>query len=287
MEVAGRTQQGRHGQSTSNTAVAVCVAVPAVFTVLLFAGTVAALLAGLGAEAAVAGADGGIQPLFGKACDLYESGDFASAEASLETIRASGVRNATVYYNLGNCYYKQGQMGRAVVNYRRALILAPRDGDARANLDLIRSSVGGGDTTAAYGLAVASALPVRLFSPKQLQFLFYVAYYFGAAFFLGTLFLRERSRRISIYGFVLSVVVAGLAFGFSRYVEARFTSSAEAVVVVDRAGLKSGPGPAFDEISTLPDGLELRQRARSGIWVEVQLPTGEVGWVREKDIETI
>jgi hypothetical protein len=166
-------------------------------------------------------------------------------------------------------------------------MLSPRDSDARTNLDLIRASVGSGDTTATYGMASATGFPMRLVSPRQLQALFYVAYYFAAAFFIGVLFLRERLRRIAIYALVLSVVVAGFALGFSRYGLSKFKSSADAVVVVDRAALKSGPGPAFDEISTLPDGLELRQRARSGIWVEVQLTTGEVGWVRGEDIETI
>jgi uncharacterized protein YgiM (DUF1202 family) len=61
----------------------------------------------------------------------------------------------------------------------------------------------------------------------------------------------------------------------------------EAVVIADRTELKSGPGNAFEELASLPDGSEVTLRARSGMWIEVKLPTGEVGWVREKDIETI
>lgn len=240
-----------------------------------------------GGGAVGAGAGQNTQSLFIRACDLYEAGDFASAGDDFEAIRATGLRNAVVEYNLGNCFYKQGQLGKAVVNYRRALMLSPRDGDARANLDLIRSVVGSGDTTVAYGAAGAGGFPMRLASPRQLQTLSYIAYYLAVVFFVGVLFLAERWRRVAIYGLILSAVVAGLGFGLSSHSLSKIQSSSDAVIIVDRAGLKSGPGPAFDEVSTLPDGLELRQRAKSGIWVEVQLPTGEVGWVRGEDIERI
>ena len=37
----------------------------------------------------------------------------------------------------------------------------------------------------------------------------------------------------------------------------------------------------------VPDGVEVSLKARSGIWVEVQLRTGEIGWIREQDVELI
>ena len=228
-----------------------------------------------------------LNALFEKACDLYEKGDFDSARVEFEAIESQGLRNASVYYNLGNCYYREGEIGRAVADYRRALMLAPRDGDIKANLALVRASAGSGDTTGTYGRGSVTGLPLRLVSPRQLQSTSYGAYYLASVFSLGVLFLRGRARRISAYGLVACVLVFALAFGLSRYGIAKFRSVSEAVIITDQAELKSGPGNAFQEISTLADGLELRLRARSGMWVEVQLPTGEVGWVREKDLETI
>ena len=241
------------------------------------------------ALAEVAGEPGGpsVDAMFREGCDLYEKVDFRSALADFEAIRDEGVRNATVYFNLANCYYRERQMGKAVANYRRALVLAPRDADARANLSLIRRSLGTADTTAAYAGRRGGAPGLSLFSPRQLQAIFLIAYYLAAVFLLGALFLNSSLRRAAIYALAASILLAGLAFALSRHSISRLKSVAEAVVIVDRAALKSGPGSAFDEISALPDGLELRQRARSGMWVEVQLPTGEVGWVRDADIETI
>ena len=188
MEIEEMVVRGDHGQSAGRMAIRKRVLAGVVVrrlvaariapsSLLLVAVAVIGLaclsVSGAGARAA-AGADQDIQSLFNKACDLYEAGDFASAGNDLEEIRATGRRNAVVYYNLGNCFYKQGQMGRAVANYRRALMLSPRDGDAAANLDLVRSAVGRGDTTAAYGAAGAAGFPARLASPRQLQVLSYI-----------------------------------------------------------------------------------------------------------------
>ena len=64
---------------------------------------------------------------FTAACDLYEAGDFASAAGNFEALIEDGVRDAPVFYNLANCYYKQDMVGKAVainpdgdlVRYRR------------------------------------------------------------------------------------------------------------------------------------------------------------------------
>jgi hypothetical protein len=223
---------------------------------------------------------------FREACDLYERGDFGGALSGFEAVKAEGIKSAAVYFNLGNCYYRQDQLGRSIANYRRALLLAPRDSDARTNLGLARASVYGGDSTATRSQGF-SALPLGLASPRQAQALFYVAYYLAAVFFLAVLFLGGTLRRRAFYGLVVAVVVAGVAFGLSRHSASKFTSAAEAVVVVDRVELKSGPGNAFEEVAVLPDGVEVSLRARSGMWVEVTLATGEVGWLRQDDIETI
>ncbi|MFO1492694.1 MAG: tetratricopeptide repeat protein [Kiritimatiellia bacterium] len=48
------------------------------------------------------------------------------------------MREAAVFYNLGNCEHRQGHPGRAVLNYRRAQHLDPADADIEANLRFVQ-----------------------------------------------------------------------------------------------------------------------------------------------------
>src|SRR5215469_5260146 len=68
---------------------------------------------------------------FDEANKLYEQGKYTEAANGYEKILQSGQVSAAVLYNLGNAFFKSGQLGRAIATYRRAQQLAPRDPDLR------------------------------------------------------------------------------------------------------------------------------------------------------------
>ena len=228
-----------------------------------------------------------INSLFDEACDLYEASEFEGALSIFESLISGGVVHPAVYYNLANCCYQQGEIGKALANYRRAHMLSPRDEDVRANLAFLRSSVGFQDTTGSFELGAVNRIPGEIASPKEWRIVFYGAYYLSILCFLGALFLGRRQRRKAIRILAVLVVVAIACWVIGAHDLSRFTAGAEGVVVMDRSEFMSGPGAAFDELVRLPDGVEVEIRARSGIWVEVQLRTGEIGWLREQNLETI
>ena len=47
--------------------------------------------------------------------------------------------SASVYYNLGNAYYRTGDMAHAILAYERAYLMEPGDADIRFNLQLART----------------------------------------------------------------------------------------------------------------------------------------------------
>lgn len=65
----------------------------------------------------------------------YDAGDYAGAIGMYEQLVNESVSNPAVYYNLGNAYYRKGDLGGAIANYERALALDPRMDQARHNLE--------------------------------------------------------------------------------------------------------------------------------------------------------
>ena len=64
--------------------------------------------------------------------------DYASAIQIYEALLKEG-EAAEVYYNLGNSYYKAGDIAKAILNYERALLIQPGNADIRANLEIARA----------------------------------------------------------------------------------------------------------------------------------------------------
>lgn len=64
-----------------------------------------------------------------------------AAEMYQAIVRSSSI-SAPLLYNLANSYAAQGKIGPAVLNYERALRLAPGDADTQANLEQVRKDAG-------------------------------------------------------------------------------------------------------------------------------------------------
>lgn len=67
----------------------------------------------------------------------YIKDDYTTAIQIYESLLKNG-ESADVYYNLGNSYYKIGEIAKAVLNYERALLMKPGNSDIRANLEVAR-----------------------------------------------------------------------------------------------------------------------------------------------------
>ena len=80
---------------------------------------------------------------FESANKLYEEGKFAEAASAYEKVLQGGQTSAALCFNLGNAFFKSGQIGRAIAAYRQAERLAPRDPDLRANLQFARNQTQG------------------------------------------------------------------------------------------------------------------------------------------------
>ena len=74
-----------------------------------------------------------------QADSAYVNNDFAGAVEMYEAILADEGQSSDIYYNLGNSYYKMDNIAKAILNYERALLLNPGDGDIRFNLELAHS----------------------------------------------------------------------------------------------------------------------------------------------------
>jgi len=69
----------------------------------------------------------------------YLEGRYGEASRGYEFLLEAGQVNGHIFYNLGNCYIRMGELGKAILQYRKASLLLPRDGDLKANLQYARS----------------------------------------------------------------------------------------------------------------------------------------------------
>lgn len=82
------------------------------------------------------------EPTFESANAAFADGRFDEARNAFAQLAARDGASVAILYNLGNAAFRAGRPGEAVLAYERALLLAPRDQDVRANLRQVRKAAG-------------------------------------------------------------------------------------------------------------------------------------------------
>jgi hypothetical protein len=223
-----------------------------------------------------------------EANERYQSGQFERAAELYETINAAGVQHSTVYYNLGNAYLQQGDLGRAILNYRRAQRLDPRDGDIANNLELARAQTidklqASGVEQLNFGQIVGDWITLEETTVLLLVFWFLICLSLS-------LYIVLPHRRSELVWLIISSVgltilmTAGLAS--SLYIE---DQTPTAVVVASQVDVTDGPGPA-DEFAvnfSLHAGAEVRIIDRRLGWRQIALPGDLDGWVPNNTLSLV
>jgi tetratricopeptide (TPR) repeat protein len=221
---------------------------------------------------------------------LYQDGDFEGALASYLRLVEAGFESGEVYYNIGNTYFKLGDIAQAILYYERARRLLPGDEDVQANLDLARSlTVDEIEPLPRFWLFSVVDWWVDLLPRTLLIAVVTVSYLVGTGVVL--LLILKRGVQVAAWGgriAVVSAVVFAL-FGLNLAVrEFDLGWAQEAVVLQLQVDVMSAP--LDDEtltVFTVHEGTKVRIDRLSEEWAEVVLEDGRVGWVPVGVLETI
>lgn len=223
---------------------------------------------------------------------FYETGQVAQAAQVYQQLVDQGFADSVLFYNLGNAYFKQGDYGRAILNYRRAQQMAPRDADIKANLDLARAqTVDQLETEDNAGLLNLMNQSVQeWFTLNELAMAALGAW----ILFMLILILYGSTRannawrrglRYALVATVLVLAVGILALGSSLYIA---NNQSEGVIIAPEVDITSGPGSQYLTEFTLHSGAEVNLIETRGNWVRLALPgSGSEGWVPAAAVEVL
>ena len=221
---------------------------------------------------------------------LYTAGHYTEAATIYEQLIAQGGRDSALYYNLGNSYYQQGDLGRAILNYQRAAQLAPRDQDIQANLTLARAQVVDAYPEVPAGPFDSLAKITSGWLTLNETAIIALFIWFALGFLVLTWQLLQpgklqNSIRTTALVLFLFVMVATLSLGsriLSEY------SQPEGIIVAPTVTVSSSPNEEQTTEIQLHSGAEVNLLETNGDWIRISIP-GDVleGWLPLDAVEQI
>ncbi|MCI5147153.1 MAG: tetratricopeptide repeat protein [Candidatus Electrothrix sp. AR3] len=216
--------------------------------------------------------------LFEQANIAQTQGDYAQAIAQYLTISRHGV-SASLLYNLANSYAVSGQIGLAVLNYERALRLAPGNPDILANLKQVRKEAGlyRQDRPLYICLAV-------LLGPDQWLLLFAVTLLLLAGTALAASLVKERRwgdvLRLAMIGSLVLMLLTlpPTLLGYRSWNDG---------VVLEEDRLLISPFAEAASASNIKAGQLVRPVRKHGEYVLVEDESGKSGWLEQGNLQRI
>ncbi|MGB3713463.1 MAG: tetratricopeptide repeat protein [Candidatus Promineifilaceae bacterium] len=221
---------------------------------------------------------------------LYDNDNLVEAIEIYEQLKAQGVHDSVVFYNLGNAYYRSGDLGRALTNYSRAAQLEPRDPDIKANLNLARSQISEPFIEDDPGFAgVLSRITDGWLSVNEAAMIALSLWFMAGLLFIGMRYTQDRDTRAGLQYAALLVILllllTGLSLSSRLYVE---QTHPEGVVVVPTIAVSSEPNDGFTTDIQLSSGAEVRFVETIGNWGRLAIPGDSIqSWIPLETVEMV
>ncbi len=225
--------------------------------------------------------------LFREANTAYTRGKYADARQRYEQIVVRGLHDERLYYNLGNTYFRQGQLGRAIWAYEKALRLAPDHTETKHNLVLARQTVKSRVRDKVIGAQKPGRWQrlVQYFSVTAAAGWFFSLWYLAFGLAVTVILLRPGVLRASLIGLAVLVLLVSMGFGQIYYARIQLAEGIHhAIVLDDKVGVREGPQAITKKSFDIHAGLKVQIAIREDQWVKIRLANGLEGWVRSASI---
>ncbi len=208
----------------------------------------------------------------------YSQGHYTEAIGIYEELLAEKGLSASLLYNLANSYAQAGMAGKAVLNYKKALLLSPGDSDILGNLDLVRKNQGLFQEEPSFREKFTQSLSINQWALLALVCLLFIVLFLLA----GLRFLRYKSLTFWGSGCAFLLLILSCIAAFSQY---RFYNSA--VVIQNDVRLLLSPFPSASSTGILQEGRLVLPEKQHGNFYLVEDETGRSGWINGTAIEFI
>jgi len=206
----------------------------------------------------------------------YLAGRYEQAVQGYEAILARDQSNGHVFYNLGNGYIRMGRVGKAILNYRKAMLLLPRDGDLKANLQHARSLRQDRTEERPASIWHTLAFWYHGLNLRGLLLLFCALNLLFWSCLLLRLFRDSEGIRWTLALSLILGVLMGIST-FLKYVET--FQNPDGVVLLEETPVRAGFSHKDTVLFVLHEGTEFRILDREkGCW-KIELADGKKGWI--------
>jgi tetratricopeptide (TPR) repeat protein len=223
------------------------------------------------------------ESIFNKANELYSQERYNDAILLYDSIISIGLESSELYYNLGNCYYKNADWANAIWHYEKSLKLESLTNTLH-NLELVQLKI----------VDRIEPLPQLFYKKWWYSFISLFTTYFWQIITLliiwTALFLKLLSQFTTIkkehsLQFLYLTAIILLFATYSAYKE-NYTKK-EVIIFSSTVVVNSAPTNNSTNLFSLHSGSKAEIIDQIGNWINIKIANGNSGWVEQTDCKEL
>lgn len=221
--------------------------------------------------------------------NAYNDSDHKRSIELYNEILTNGDESSDLYLNLGNAYFKNGELGKAILSYERGLKIDDDHEFLSQNLKYAQKQIKAPITTipdfflSRYWNAIVTSLGSTGWAVVNVVILILIALAVGS-WLLSTQF---RAKKMAFYSLLILIPVLLLSMLAGNQKYNSEVNASHAVIISDESQLLTGASSKSETIQDLSEGIKVKLIDRIDDYYKIQLMDKEIGWISIKDIEAI
>jgi len=219
---------------------------------------------------------------------FYEASEYTKALEMYNKIETD-YRSPVLLYNMGNCYFKTGNLPETILYYERSLKYDPENENTLANLKQANNLIT--DDIQAMPETAISQWWHNFIRNKSINFWAQLSIYLMvASFFIlilsilkTTVFIRKFSTLVGI----ILVISAVFTFFLARSAKNNIENDNYAIIFTPKVDVMSEPKNDGSRLFVIHDGLKVDIVDENNDWYEIKLVNGALGWIKKEDCRVI
>ena len=239
------------------------------------------------------------QNLLERANAEYDKDRYADAlQLYLQVAKEEGI-SSDLYYNIGNTYYRMGDLGHAILYYERALILDPQNDDARTNLEFVNTKI---QTRIVENKSfVAQEIDNLIYSQTSntwavISVVSFIIVIGGVLMYIFTTTIILR--KIGFFGGGIMLLISIISIAFSFVVKSKVEAGNQVILIKPSVTLSTVPRVPKDKNEeafiltagnkvTVVDSVENHVGEEHEMWYDVKADATHRAWLKRSDVEKI
>ena len=221
------------------------------------------------------------EELLTKANSLYNESAFDSALVLYKDIVEQGYSSSTLYYNIGNTYYKLRNYPLAIYYYEKSLKLDPNNDDTKHNIEIAQLFLTDkieavpelfiktwwNNLSNTFTLNLWSIITLILIGLLLICLFFYIT-------------AKTRGLKKSMFFICLFLLVFTIcSFSISAKKHNYISTNNEGIIIIPTITIKSSPSNSSVDLFVLHEGSKVKILDNADGWEKIKIANGSIGWL--------